>query len=275
MNQAELRNRLYIIIFGTETKAGRLFDVVLIYVIIASVLALMLDSIAAVSQRLGGWLTLMEWAFTLLFTLEYLVRIYCSPRPLAYMRSFYGLIDLISVLPTYLGLIFPGANYVLVVRLLRVLRIFRVLKLARYMSEANVLIRSMLLARRKIFVFFFVVLVLATIFGSIMYIVEGPEHGFTSVPMSIYWTIVTITTVGYGDITPKTPLGQLVATAVMLTGYSIIAVPTGILTAELAQEIQRERTAKICANCNRSGHDKDAGYCKHCGSPIEEPSAHS
>lgn len=275
MNQAELRSRLYIIIFGTETKAGRLFDVVLIYVIIASVLALMLDSIAAVSQRFGGWLTLMEWAFTVLFTLEYLVRIYCSPRPLAYMRSFYGLIDLVSILPTYLGLIFPGANYVLVVRLLRVLRIFRVLKLARYMSEANVLIRSMLLARRKIFVFFFVVLVLATIFGSIMYIVEGPEHGFTSVPISIYWTIVTITTVGYGDMTPKTPLGQLVATAVMLTGYSIIAVPTGILTAELAQEINRERTAKTCANCNRSGHDQDAGYCKHCGSPIEEPSAHS
>lgn len=271
MTQAELRDRLYIVIFGSETRAGRLFDVVLIYVILASVAALMLDSIAAVSERYGTWLLVAEWAFTLLFTLEYLARIYCSPRPWAYVTSFYGIIDLAAVLPTYLGLIFPGANYALVVRLLRVLRIFRVLKLVRYTSEANLLVRSMLQARRKIFVFFFVVLVLATIFGSIMYIVEGPEYGFTSVPKSIYWTVVTITTVGYGDMTPKTPLGQVVATAVMLTGYSIIAVPTGIVTAELAQEIQRERVARTCATCNRSGHDQDARYCKHCGSPFVAP----
>lgn len=273
MNQAELRNKLYHIIFGTESRAGKLFDVVLIYAIVLSVLALMLDSVAGVSEQYGHVLVVVEWTFTILFTVEYLVRIYCSPRPWAYVTSFYGVIDLVSVLPTYLGLIMPGANYVLVVRLLRVLRIFRVLKLARYMSEANVLIRSMLQARRKILVFFFVVLVLSTVFGSIMYMVEGPENGFTSVPTSIYWTVVTITTVGYGDITPKTAVGQIVATAAMLTGYSIIAIPTGIVTAELAQEIQRERAAKFCNNCSRSGHDQDARYCKHCGSVFADPDA--
>jgi voltage-gated potassium channel len=270
MSQSELRHTLYNIIFGTESRAGKLFDVVLIYLIILSVVALMWDSMVPDGAELHQALTIAEWAFTILFTMEYVLRIYSSPRPLAYMTSFYGLIDLISILPTYLGLIFPGANYVLVVRLIRVLRIFRVLKLARYMSEANVLIRSLVLARRKILVFFSVVLVLATIFGSIMFVVEGPQNGFTSIPKSIYWTVVTITTVGYGDITPKTPLGQVVATIAMLTGYSIIAVPTGIVTAELAQEIQRERIARVCNNCGRAGHDQDARYCKFCGSPFPE-----
>lgn len=270
MTQSELRHTLYTVIFGTETRAGKLFDVALIYLILLSVGALMLDSMVPVGSELSNMLTVAEWTFTILFTLEYLVRIYCSPRPLAYMSSFYGIVDLVSVLPTYLGLIFPGANYALIVRLTRVLRVFRVLKLARYMSEANVLIRSLLLSRRKILVFFFVVLVLATIFGSIMYMVEGPENGFTSIPKSIYWTVVTITTVGYGDITPKTPLGQVVATVAMVTGYSIIAVPTGIVTAELAQEIQRERIARVCNNCGRAGHDQDANYCKFCGSPFPE-----
>jgi len=266
MTQTELRRTLYDIIFGTETRAGKLFDVVLIYLIVLSVLALMLDSLALQGTTFRELLTVVEWTFTILFTMEYLLRIYCSPRPLAYMTSFYGIVDLVSVLPSYLGLIFPGANYALVVRLMRVLRIFRVLKLARYISDANVLIRSLLLARRKILVFFFVVLVLATIFGSIMYVVEGPQNGFTSIPKSVYWTVVTITTVGYGDITPKTPLGQIVATVALLTGYSIIAVPTGIVTAELAQEIQRERVGRVCNNCGRTGHDQDANFCKYCGS---------
>lgn len=270
MTQAELRQTLYTVIFGTETRAGKLFDVVLIYMIVLSVAALMVDSMVIEGTQLRQLLTVAEWTFTILFTVEYLVRIYCSPRPLAYMLSFYGIVDLVSVLPSYLGLIFPGANYALVVRLMRVLRIFRVLKLARYVSEANVLVRSLLLARRKILVFFSVVLVLATIFGSIMYVVEGPANGFTSIPKSIYWTVVTITTVGYGDITPKSPLGQVVATVAMLTGYSIIAIPTGIVTAELAQEIQRERIARVCNNCGRAGHDQDAKYCKFCGSPFPE-----
>ena len=269
MTQQDLKKRLFDIIFGTESPAGKRFDLVLIYVILLSVLALMLDSIQVVATKYGYALKVAEWFFTIVFTVEYLVRLYCSPRPLAYFRSFYGIIDLISVLPTYLSLFFPGANYILVIRLLRVLRVFRVLKLARYLSEANVLVRSMLQARRKILVFFMVVVVLSTIFGSIMYIVEGPANGFTSIPKSIYWTIVTITTVGYGDITPQTVVGQFVSAIAMLTGYSIIAIPTGIVTAELAYEIQRERLAISCRNCEKSGHDRDSKYCNHCG--VELP----
>ena len=184
------------------------------------------------------------------------------------MCSFYGLVDLLSILPTYLALFVPGANHLLIIRLLRVLRIFRILKLVRYLSEANILGRAMVQSRRKILIFFSTVLVLSTIFGSLMYAIEGPTHGFSSIPKSIYWTIVTITTVGYGDITPQTPLGQVIAALAMLTGYSIIAIPTGILTAELAQEMQRERIGQACKNCNKSGHDRDAVHCKFCGARM-------
>lgn len=266
MNKDRFKARVSQIIFGTDTPAGKLFDVVLIYAIILSVLALMLDSVAAIDREYGVVLAAVEWTFTVLFTIEYFVRIYVSPRRWSYIRSFYGVIDLISVLPTYIGLLFPAANTLLIVRLMRVLRVFRVLKLARYLSEANILLRSMAQARYKILVFFMVVLVLATIFGSVMYVVEGPKNGFTSIPISIYWTIVTITTVGYGDITPRSPLGQIVASAAMLIGYSIIAVPTGIVTAELANEMQRERNTRVCGQCNKSGHEADAQHCKHCGS---------
>lgn len=263
-----MKHKLFVIIFGTDTPAGKLFDVVLIYTILLSVLVLLLDSIEAVSVRFGDVLRVLEWLFTILFTIEYILRIYCSPKRWQYVRSFYGICDLASILPTYLSIFLPGANYLLVVRLLRVLRIFRVFKLVRYVSEANLLINAMMQARRKIFVFFTAVLVLATIFGSIMYLVEGPSNGFTSIPKSIYWTIVTITTVGYGDIIPQSALGQIVAAAVMLTGYSIIAIPTGILTAELAQEMARERSAISCATCNTTGHDKDAVFCKSCGEKL-------
>lgn len=268
MNQSELKTTLYSIIFGTESKAGKLFDVALICVIVMSVLILMLDSVVSVAIRFGSLLFILEWMFTIVFTIEFIVRLYCCPNHWRYLRSFYGVIDLCSVLPSYLALFFPGANYILVVRLLRVLRVFRVLKLARYLSEANVLVRSMMLSRRKVSVFFLVILILAVIFGSIMYVVEGPENGFTSIPTSIYWTIVTITTVGYGDITPQTALGQVVAAAVMLTGYSILTVPTGILTAELAMEIQRAKGSVVCKQCSKSGHDVDAVYCKYCGSTM-------
>lgn len=269
MNQADLRRRLHRIIFGTDTPAGKGFDLALIYAICLSVAALMAESIASVKLRYGSELFVIEWVFTLIFTVEYIVRIYVSPRPGAYIKSFYGVVDLLSVVPTYLSLLVPGANYLLVVRLARVLRVFRVLKLARYISEANVLVRSLLLARRKIAVFFFVVLVLSTIFGSVMYVVEGPANGFTSIPKSIYWTVVTITTVGYGDITPQSVIGQMVATVAMLTGYSIIAVPTGIVTAELATEMQRERLQILCPACRRGGHDRDAQHCKHCGASLK------
>lgn len=268
MTNSQLKADLNRIIFGTDTPAGRLFDEILIWAIVISVLALMLESVQVLEERYGEYLFAIEWFFTLAFTVEYLLRIYCSPRRWEYIGSFYGLVDLVSILPTYLGLLFPGANYILIVRLLRVLRIFRIFKLARYVSEANVLMRSLRQSRRKIAVFFFGVLVLATIFGSVMFLVEGPANGFTSIPKSIYWTVVTITTVGYGDITPQTVLGQIVATAAMLIGYSIIAVPTGIVTAELTQELQRERQRVNCRSCRRSGHDSDAFYCKHCGTSL-------
>lgn len=263
-----LREQLYDIIFGTETPAGKLFDIVLIYFIILSVGLLMLDSVAGVRLRLGEYMGYLEWFFTIVFTMEYITRVYCSPNRWSYIRSFYGVIDLLSTLPSYLSLFIPGANYLLIFRLLRVLRIFRVLKLVRYLTEANSLIRTMYQIRRKIIVFFFVVLNLAVIFGSLMFIVEGPDNGFTSIPKSIYWTIVTITTVGYGDITPHTILGQIIASLAMLTGYSIIAVPTGIFTAELAHEMSRERNLIFCPNCGKQGHDKIAHYCDRCGSKV-------
>ncbi|WP_426416313.1 ion transporter [Aestuariirhabdus sp. LZHN29] len=263
-----VKEQLYEVIFGTETPAGRRFDLYLIVAIILSILIAMLDSVEAISSTYHYQFFMLEWFFTLLFTLEYGARLYCSPKPGSYARSFFGIVDLLAILPSYLALIFSGSSFLVIIRLLRVLRIFRILKLMRYLRDANVLWRSMLSSRRKIFVFFCSVLVLATIFGSLMYVVEGVESGFTSIPQSIYWAIVTITTVGYGDITPHTVVGQMLASLVMVTGYSIIAVPTGIITAELADELRRERSNKYCANCNRSGHDSDAGHCKYCGAEL-------
>lgn len=270
MQESEsLRNKLNTIIFGTDTKAGKLFDEWLIIAILVSVFVLMLDSVEHVSAQFGRFLYIAEWAFTLLFTIEYFARIYCAPKRLAYTFSFYGIIDLVAILPSYLSLVFPGMSYLLIIRLLRVLRVFRVLKLIRYVQEANSLLAAMYASRRKILVFFFFVITLAVIFGSLMYLVEGPGNGFTSIPKSIYWTIVTITTVGYGDITPHTSLGQIIASFAMLTGYSIIAVPTGIFTAELAHELQRERNKIVCENCGQVSHEKQANFCYVCGSVVK------
>lgn len=266
-----LRERLGLIVFGTDTPAGKLFDVVLIYAILISVSAVVLDSVESLHLRYGIWFFYLEWMFTLLFTVEYFIRIYIARRPLRYIFSFYGLIDLISVIPSYLALFLTGAKYLLIIRLLRVLRVFRVLKLIRYLTEANVLLRALYLARRKIFIFFFTVIVLSFVFGSLMFVVEGPGNGFTSIPKSIYWTIVTITTVGYGDITPQTVFGQIISTLAMLLGYSIIAIPTGIVTAELTGEMGRERGWRQCANCGRRGHDQDALHCKFCGAGMPAP----
>lgn len=268
VTEDSLRGRMYTIIFGTDTRAGQLFDLVLIYAILISVAAVSLDSVQSLHDRLGKMFYIVEWVFTVLFTIEYLARIYCTPQRRRYIFSYYGLIDLISIVPTYLALFMTGASYLLMIRLLRVLRIFRVLKLARYLTESTLLMRALYLARRKILVFFTMVLVLSTIFGSLMFVVEGPENGFTSIPRSIYWTIVTITTVGYGDITPHTVLGQMIATVSMLVGYSIIAIPTGIVTAELANEMQRRKVEISCRACERSGHDEDAQHCKWCGEPL-------
>ncbi|CAA0079529.1 Cyclic nucleotide-gated potassium channel [BD1-7 clade bacterium] len=263
------RETIYNVIFGTDTPAGKRFDLALIWAILISVAALTLDSIQDVNAVYGTYLDALEWFFTIAFTLEYVLRVYCSPNRRAYIFSFYGLIDLLSTLPSYLELFIPGGSYLLVIRLLRVFRIFRILKLIRYGQEANLLLRSLWMSRRKIAVFFSFVAILTTIFGCIMFVIEGPDNGFTSIPRSIYWAIVTITTVGYGDITPQTVLGQAIAAVTMLTGYSVIAIPTGIITAELANEMRRDRSTKVCTNCARSDHDKDADYCKYCSSPLE------
>lgn len=267
------RQRIYDVIFGYESRAGKLFDLVLIIMIISSVGAVLLDSIAAVHENYGVLLLRLEWLFTLLFTIEYGLRIYSTTDKRAYIFSFYGLIDLFSILPTYIAFIVPGAQSLVVVRIMRVLRIFRILKLFRYMGEATLLVNALLQARRKIFIFLFSVLTIMVIFGALMFIIEGPEHGFTSIPESVYWAIVTITTVGYGDITPQTPLGQLIAALAMISGYAIIAVPTGIIGAELMNEMQahtrRNLTASnVCESCGATGHDPDARFCKHCGHKV-------
>lgn len=260
------RTRLYVIIFGHSTPAGKAFDVALIISITLSVIAVMLDSVASLHDTYGSELLAAEWVFTLLFTVEYILRLVCSPRPLAYSRSFFGLVDLGSILPTYLSLFFPGTQYFLVIRILRVLRVFRVLKLAEYIGEADVLLVAIRNSRRKLAIFIATVVVLAVILGAAMYIVEGRTHGFTSIPQSIYWTIVTITTVGYGDIAPETPLGQTLASVIMLLGYAIVAVPTGIVTMELTKG--NGEALRLCGGCGAAGHDKDAHFCKGCGKPL-------
>ena len=266
---AHVKHKIHEIIFEADTPAGKAFDLALILCILASVTAVMLDSVAAIRANHGHLLLTVEWTFTLLFTLEYLVRIYISPRPSRYVFSFYGLVDLLSIIPTYLAVFIAGANYLLIIRLLRVLRIFRIMKLVRYSAEAGFLLRALYSARRKISVFFLGVLVLSTVFGCLMFVVEGPENGFTSIPKSIYWTIVTITTVGYGDITPSTILGQFISTLAMLTGYSIIAIPTGIVSVEMMNEANREREAlspgSRCPSCGGGGHQSGARFCQFCG----------
>ena len=261
----KFRNQVYIVIFGTETRSGRWFDIALIAAILLSVLVLMLESVTWINARYAGALKTLEWFLTALFTVEYILRLYSAPNAWRYARSFYGVIDLLAILPSFLSLLIGPANHLLIIRMIRVMRIFRVLKLIPYLNEANTLGRSIALSRRKIAIFFVGVLVLCVVFGSLMYLVEGPQHGFSSIPKSIYWTIVTITTVGYGDITPQTVLGQIISSAAMLTGYSILAVPTGIITAELSQEIARQKANITCSNCALQGHDIDAQYCRRCG----------
>ncbi len=266
-----LRKRTYNVIFGTDPGPGRNFDVALIVVILCSVLVIMLDSIPDYHQRFGDIFFILEWVFTVIFTVEYFVRLWCSPNRRLYATSVFGVVDLLAILPTYLALVLPGANSLSVIRLLRILRIFRVLRLLQFLNEANVLARAMRNSQRKIIVFFSLMLVLMTVFGCMMYVIEGPVNGFRTIPESIYWAIVTITTVGYGDVVPQTALGRSIAAMGMLIGYAIIAVPTGILTAELASEIQRERTLNYCTNCARQGHDRDAEYCKFCGTELPDP----
>lgn len=258
------------IIFGAESPAGKAFDVLLIVAIILSVLAVILESVAPVHDRFGQPLYYLEWGFTLAFTVEYILRLSCVRHPLRYMFSFYGIVDLLSVIPTYLSLIIPGANTLLVIRILRILRVFRILKLFHYVQEAEHLAWAMRASSRKILVFLYVVCTVVVVFGAIMYLVEGPENGFDSILTSIYWAIVTLTTVGYGDITPTTAFGQMIASATMITGYAIIAVPTGIYTAELAQVMRTQRDSRGCLGCGKTGHELDADFCRYCGEKLPE-----
>ncbi len=266
------REKIHEVIFEADTPAGKIFDISLIIAIIASVIAVMLDSVATINQQYGEWLFYIEWFFTLLFSLEYLLRLLCVRRPLLYAKSFFGLVDLLSILPSYIALFVTGAQTMMVIRGLRVLRIFRIFKLGEYLGEAHALIKAMRASQPKIAVFLYTVFIFVVIFGSAMYLVEGKEHGFTSIPTSIYWAIVTLTTVGYGDLAPQTPLGQMIASAVMIMGYAIIAVPTGIYSAELAREYNNTKVTNIaCRNCGEEGHDSDAQYCKYCGAELFPP----
>lgn len=264
------RERIRIIIFEADTKAGKAFDVGLLIAIVASVLAVMLESVESFRAEHGFALDVAEWAFTVLFTIEYVIRLISVPVPWHYARSFFGVVDLIAILPTYLSVLIPGAEHLLVIRGLRLLRIFRVFKLGRFLGEASLLTRALRESRHKVTVFLGTVIILVTILGTAMYMIEGPENGFTSIPLAIYWAIVTMTTVGYGDIAPQTLAGKTLASVVMIVGYCIIAVPTGIVTAEIVESAVGARVAARCfANCMEEGHDADAVYCKACGSPLD------
>jgi len=262
------RKKFFEVIFEADTPAGKLFDVVLMINIIVSVIVVMLLSVDSISEKHGGLLKGLEWAFTVLFTIEYILRLACVNRPLRYAFSFFGVVDLLAILPTYLSLVLSASGALAVVRLLRVLRVFRVLKFGRCLGEANMLMQALMSSRRKIFVFMFTVLTLVVILGSLMYVIEGQENGFTSIPRSVYWAIVTLTTVGYGDISPQTSLGQLFASFVMIMGYAIIAVPTGIITVELSKYEKKNITSQVCPQCTQEGHDHDAEHCKFCGAKL-------
>ena len=262
-----LRHRLFNVVFHSEDRAGRAFDVVLIAAIVGSVAVVMLDSVASIQAQFLGGFIVAEWFFTLLFTVEYLLRLWVVRRASSYAFSFFGVVDVLSILPTYISLVVPGAQVLLSVRILRVLRIFRVLKLANYLDEANSLSRALAASRRKILVFIFAVLALVTVMGSMMYLIEGGQNGFDSIPRSVYWAVVTVTTVGYGDISPATPLGQGLALVLMIMGYGIIAVPTGIVTVELNRERQVLRHEE-CPRCHLGDHVDDSNYCRRCGAHL-------
>lgn len=265
-----VRTHLETVIFGTETPGGRLFDVILLWAILFSVVLAVSESVVSIQERYGVLLRTLEWIVTGLFTIEYALRIYSARQRLRYITSFYGVVDLLAILPSFLNLFIAGPQYFLVLRSLRFLRVFRVFKLSRYVGEANVLVRALRASREKIIVFVLTVLTLVLIIGSAMYLIEGPQNGFVDIPVSIYWAVVTLTTVGYGDITPHTTIGQFLSAGVMILGYAIIAVPTGIVTTELSRTVweDRMRSTKTCTECGLARHDADANYCRNCGTEL-------
>lgn len=272
--QSARQKRLEAIIFGTGTRAGRTFDLLLLFTIVTSVAVVIIDSLAGVHARLGKTLYLVELSFTLLFTVEYVVRIWCVRHRRAYIFSFWGVIDLLSILPTYIALLLPQAAPLLVIRLIRVMRVFRVLRLLELFSELAEIINVLRNTARAIFVFFIMVIIVVVVFACTIYVIEGPEHGFTSIPMSIYWAVVTITTVGYGDLIPQTNLGRFIASFGMLVGYSILAVPTAIITTKLWERLNNRKQMLLnwnCPVCAMGDHALDASFCKHCGAELDVP----
>ena len=268
-NIPDIRLKLYEIIFEADTPAGRIFDIILLCCIVASVGIITIESIQPLQQRYGSLLRSIEWVFTIIFTIEYLARLWTVSNKTKYVFSFFGIIDFLSILPTYLAVLLGAGQSLMVIRILRLLRIFRVFKLSRYIGESQYLMRALKASQHKIIVFLLTVVTSVVIFGTVMYLVEGPSNGFTSIPTSIYWAIVTMTTVGYGDIAPQTALGQTVASVIMIMGYGIIAVPTGIVSAEMVQMKAREKiTTQVCPHCLREGHDTDAVHCKYCGGTL-------
>ncbi len=271
MTAKQLQDKLFEIIYHSDTPAGKWFDIGLIITILMSVLVVMLDSVASFNAEYGQVFHALEWFFTIIFTIEYILRIYCVKNPFSYIFSFFGIVDLIAIVPTYLALFISGAQYLMVIRGLRILRIFRILKLTTYLGEADLLMKSLAGSKHKVLVFLLFLLTVVSIFGSLMFIIEGPEHGFTSIPMGVYWAIVTVTTVGYGDIIPQTPLGQGLASMMVIIGYSIIAIPTGIFTSELSKQIKNNvlERGPECQVCNHRSRDKYADFCSRCGEELE------
>lgn len=264
-----LKNKLYEIVFEADTRMGKAFDIVLLVLILLSILFVSIESVKSIAEKYGDILFMLEWAITLFFTAEYILRIYIVRHKFTYIFSYYGLIDLLSLLPSYIGLFISGAQGLMVIRALRLLRIFRILKLSRYVQDSRLIIAALKASRTKISVFLYAVILLVIIIGTIMYLIEGEEAGFGSIPESIYWAIVTLTTVGYGDIAPATALGRLIASFVMVLGYGIIAVPTGIVTAEITSASKNKKiSTQVCNECLYEGHDHDAKYCKKCGAKI-------
>lgn len=266
------KEKIHEIIFEADTPMGKAFDVILMVAIIASVIVVMLETVQDLHVNYRQIFIILEWGFTIFFTIEYSLRLYCVYRPMKYATSFYGIVDLLSILPTYLSFFFAGFHSLMIIRALRLMRIFRIFKLGHFMNEGAVLVEAMKASRVKITVFLIFISVLVTIIGAIMYLVEGgePDSNFTSIPKSIYWAIVTLTTVGYGDIAPVTHLGQFLAAAVMILGYAVIAVPTGIVTNELMREIKGSNNTQACRYCAKEGHDDDAKHCKYCGEILNE-----
>jgi voltage-gated potassium channel len=257
------------VIFGTDTHAGRKFDIILLWAIVLSIVTVMLESVDEIRRDHGEILRIAEWIFTVVFTIEYILRIISIRKPLYYITSFYGIIDFLSIIPTYLSMVIGGSQYLLMIRALRLMRVFRILKLTRYMGEATTLSSALKASRHKITVFLWAVFTIVIIMGTVMYLVEGRENGFTSIPRSIYWAIVTLTTVGYGDIAPQTAFGQVLASMIMILGYAIIAVPTGIVTAEITQAKITNRVIQDCQKCGFNDHALDAVHCKRCGTLLE------